>query len=202
MGELTTADVEQFTGGRMLGNDPEVLRMLDAALVTARRECGWHVSPVRYGDTMILDGPESRILSLPSRRVVDLTSVVEDGTALALTDLRWATGGPPGGMGRPAAVRKKSGGFWSGDYQAIEVTMDHGYTEEEAADWRQAILSMVDQIGSIVFAGRSEADLVSKKVDDVTYTWGAGGYSAMAQDSLTSVASILADYTLPRLEFL
>lgn len=176
--------------------------MLDAALVTSRRECGWHVSPVRYGDILVLDGPQSRILMLPTRKLVSPPSITEDGIAVASADIRWSAGGPPGVLERPVGVRKKSTEFWSCDYQAIEVTMDHGYTEDEAADWRQAVLSMVDQMGSMVFAGRSEADLVSKKVDDVTYTWGAGPYTAMARDSLTSVASILADYTLPRLEFL
>jgi hypothetical protein len=198
-GELTTADVEQFTGGRLLNDDPEVQRMLDAALVTARRECGWHVTPVRYADTVVIDGPNSRMLELPTRKLVQLISVTEAGTLLSLADLRWSAAGV---RDRPVIVRKRSQGFWSGEYSDIEVVMDHGFDDAAAADWRQAVLSMVDQMGSMVFAGRSEADLVSKKVDDVTYTWGAGPYTAMAQESLTSVSSILADYTLPSLEFL
>jgi hypothetical protein len=201
MGELTTDDVEQFTAGRMLADDPEVERMLAAALVTARREVGWHVSPVIEDDELILDGPGSRILTLPTRKLVELTTVVEDGTSLNIDDLNWSAGGPPGILERPISVRKRSGGWWSGDYQGVAVTMDHGYTEEEAADWRQAVLTLVDQMGSLVGVGRGESDLVSKKVDDVTYTWG-NPYSAMAEGVLYSVKSILCDYELPRLEFL
>lgn len=173
--------------------------MLAAALTVARRQVGWHVSPVRLGEQFIIDGPDSRQLPLPTRKVVELTSVTERGTALNVADLEWPAGGPPGILERPIVVRKRSGGFWSGAYQAIEVTMDHGYTEAEAADWRQAILTLVDQMGSL--SGRGETDLISKKVDDVTYTWG-NAYTAMAQDVIYSVSSVLDNFMLPRLEFL
>lgn len=201
MPELTADDVERFTNSRLLADDEEVQRMLKAALVLARREAGWHVSPVVEDFDVVLDGPDSRILTLPTRKLVTLTSIVEDGTTLDLADLRWSVGGPPGILERPVSVRKKSGGFWSADYQAIEVTMDHGYTEDEAADWRQAVLTLVDQMGSLVGVGRGESDLVTKKVDDVTYSWG-NPYSATAEGVLFSVKNILCDYTLPRLEFL
>lgn len=197
--EITTDDVEQFTSGRLLADDPEVERMLTAALVIARRYVGWSVSPVVEDFTVTLDGPASRILTLPTRKLVTLTSISEDGTALDLSTLQWSAGGPPGILERPVSVRKKSRGFWSPDYSAIEVVMDHGYTVAEAPDWRQAILTIVDQMGSLVGAGRGDADLVSKKVDDVTYTW--GNPYAMAEGVLYSVQPILDSYRLPRLEF-
>ena len=198
MAELTAADVDLYTGGRLLANDPEVQRTLSAALTIARREVGWHVSPV-IEETVVLDGPGSRILNLPTRRLITLTSIEEDGTPLTLSDLTWSAGGPPGLLERPVSVRKRSRGWWSCDYQAVEVTMTHGYTEEEAADWRQAILQMVDQMSVATTAGRGDADLVTKRIDDVSYTWGAVSAGA---DALTSMNSILDDYRLPRLEFL
>jgi hypothetical protein len=200
MGELTAADVDLYTGGRLLASDPEVQRTLNAALVIARREVGWYVSPV-IEETVVLDGPGSRILNLPTRRLLTLTSVEEDGTALTLTDLTWAAGGPPGLLERPVSVRKRSRGWWSCDYQAIEVVMTHGYTEDEAADWRQAILQMVDQMSVVNTSGRGDADLVSKRVDDVTYSW-SPSYTAAGEDALIGMRSILDDYRLPRLEFL
>lgn len=200
MAELTTEDVEQFTGGRLLADDPEVQRMLNTALVIARRECGWHVSPVEEV-TLVLDGPDSRILSLPSRRVVTMTSITENGTLLNLADLTWSAGGPPGLMERPVSVRKKNRGWWSDEYQSIEVVAESGYTEDEAMDWRQAVLSMVDQMASLSSTGRGDADLVSKRVDDVTYTYGSP-YAAMAQQSLIGMNSVFDDYRLPRLEFM
>lgn len=199
MAELTTDDVEQFTGGRLLASD-EVERMLNTALVIARRECGWHVSPV-VEVTLVLDGPGSRILSVPSRRIVSLTSVTENGRALNVADLAWSAGGAPGLMDRPVSIRKKNRGWWSAEYQAIEVVAVSGYTEDEALDWRQAILSMVDQMASLSSTGRGDADLISKRVDDVTYTYGSP-YAAMAQESILGMSSIFDDYRLPRLEFM
>lgn len=200
MAELTTDDVEQFTGGRLLADDVEVERMLKTALVIARRECGWHVSPVTQV-TLVLDGPDSRILSLPSRKVTSLTSVTEKGSALNVADLVWSAGGPPGLMDRPVSVRKKNRGWWSDEYQSITVVAVSGYTEVEAADWRQAVLSMVDQMAALGSTGRADSDLVSKKVDDVTYTYGSP-YAAMAQESILGMSSIFDDYRLPRLEFM
>ena len=74
-------------------------------------------------------------------------------------------------MERPISVRKKSNGWWLPHYQCIDVVMTHGYTDEEAADWRYAVLSMVDQMGQMLTTGRSELDILSKKVDAVTYRW-------------------------------
>lgn len=201
MAELSAADVEDFTSGRLDGSDLEVARMLEAALVTARRYCGWAVTPVITDDAITLDGPGSRILLLPTRKLVALTSVSENGSPLSLVSLSATPGGPPGVTSRPAAVRKSSGGWWGRTYQSIDVVMTHGYTEAEAADWRYAVLSMVDEMGQIQMSGTSELDIVSKKVDDVTYRW-ADRYANAAESSLYSFTSIFDGYKLPAVEFL
>jgi hypothetical protein len=60
--ELTTADVEQYTQGRLPAGtlpgspNPETLRLLNAALGAVRRYCGWRVTPVGV-DTVTIDGP-------------------------------------------------------------------------------------------------------------------------------------------------
>jgi hypothetical protein len=202
MAELSVVDVEDFTSGRLSSDDPEVQRMLDAALVTARRYCGWAVTPVVANDAVTLDGPGSRILMLPTRKLVTLTSISENGTALSLASLSATPGGPPGIGSRPAAVRKVGGGragWWGTSYQSINVVMTHGYLEAEAADWRYAVLSMVDQIGQVQRLG--SPDIVSKKVDDVTYHW-ADRYSSAAEASLYSFMSVFDGYRLRPLEFM
>ena len=201
MAELSAVDVEDFTNGRLKSDDPEVVRMLNAALVTARHYCGWAVTPVIVDDAVTLDGPGSRILMLPTRKLVALTSISENGVALSLASVSAQPGGPPGITSRPAAVRKSSGGWWGRTYQSIDVVMTHGYTEEEAADWRYGVLSMVDEMGQIQMSGTSELDIVSKKVDDVTYRW-ADRYANAAETSVYSYASIFNDYQLPPVEFL
>lgn len=201
MPELDVSDVDSFTGGRLSEDDDEVARMLAAALRTARRYCGWSVTPIVTDFAVTLDGPCSKILTLPTRRLVELTSITEDGTVIDLSTIRWSAGGPPGILERPVSVRKKSGGWWKSYYSCIDVVMTHGYDDDEAADWRYAVLSMVDQMGQALVSGRGELDMVSKKVDDVTYRW-TDPYATAADAALYSVNSIFEAYCLPKVEFI
>jgi hypothetical protein len=66
-----------------------------------------------------------------------------DSNTVDLSTLRWSAGGPP--YPGPPGRCTQDGGFWPCHYQAVTVVMDHGYTEDEAADWRFAVLSMVDR---------------------------------------------------------
>lgn len=155
----------------------------DVAWSAARRFCGWHVTPVWVGHTVTLDGPGSPLLVLPTLRLVELTSVVENGVALNVTtDLHVSARG---------LVRKKSGACWSGVYGSIVVTMTHGFDnvpnpddmEESAAGFSAAVAS---------FAERSEGD---KPVKVGPVEWDS---VAMADGSEFSVAerSLLEKYRL------
>lgn len=189
MAELSVDDVIAFTGGRLEDND-ETQAMLDAALMRARRYCGWHVTPVREDDVIVMDGPGGIELFPPTRNIVELTEVVNDGLPLEL-----------GGSGSGAVAAEvvvpssapwkivRTTGTWSTQYGGIELTMSHGFTEAEAADWRYAVLSMVEQMGSS--AGRPDSDLVEKTVDMVTYRWGQS-----AETALYAVAPTFNDYEL------
>lgn len=162
--ELTTADVAQYTQGRLPAGDPdpdpETTRLLNSALVTARRYCGWRVTPVGV-DNLWFDGPGGRLLSLPTLHLVELQSITEDDVELDVADLHVS----PLGL-----VRKKSGRCWSHHFGAMRVTMNHGY--DDAADWQSAVLELVDRMSSAVGmnAGNSGPP-VEKKVDDVVYRW-------------------------------
>lgn len=193
MPELSAADVEAFTGGRLVDDDGsgppgETTRMLQAALAVARREVGWPVSPV-VDVSLVLDGPGARVLHLPTRRLTELAAVSEDGTVLDVERLEWSESG---------WVRKLSGGCWTARYRGLSVEMTHGYTEDEAADWRQAILAMVDQMSLVPVGvgGRSAADLTRKKIDDVEHQWSDGKYAALADSVLWSVTHIIDQYRL------
>lgn len=188
-GELTPTDVQQYTNGRLQANNAETQRMLNAALVAARRNVGWHVSPIKTGDVMVLDGPgyRSHKLRLPTRKIVALNSVIDHGRSLDVSLSNTAQ------VVRSAQVpwllvRRR--GHWSHEYADIVVNLDHGFDVDEAADWRQAILSMVDQMVTIIGAGRPDVDLQSKQIDDVVYRWGAG-------QALPGAAPILEQYVSP-----
>ena len=128
-----------------------------AALAAAQRYCGWIVTPPATV-TVTLDGPGGRVLSLPSLYVTDVSSVVEDGVDLDVSDLLVS----PTGL-----VRKKSGACWSSDLGAITVTMTHWF--DSAPDFDAA----VEQAGVSLStaANRGDAALKRKRVDDVEYEW-------------------------------
>lgn len=179
--EITPADVETYTGGRLAASDPETQRMLDAALFAARREVGWHVSPV-ITETMNFDGPGGYKLRLPTMRIVKVDSITNDGNTVDLTTVT-----PSAEVGWLLVMTT---GCWSTKWAGITITLDHGFTAAEAPDWRQAILTMVNQMVELVVTGRPDADLSSKQVDDITYKWGAA-------QALPGAAPILEKYQLP-----
>lgn len=187
MPELTTADVETFTRGRLSATDSVVQDILDAALVRARNYVGWPVSPVIVGDVVTLDGPGGRELFLPTGKIGSVASIVENGSTVSPVDYVASSD-------TPRMVWRKNG-CWTTEYAGITVTYAHGYTEDEAADWRRAILLMVDRMSREQQSGaRSDDDLIRKRVDDVEYQW--IDWSAAADRAITSVQSALDHYCL------
>lgn len=195
MAEIAITDLSAATRARFVDDDA-AQAALDAVLAAARRYCGWHVSPVKTGDVITLDGPGSSAVELPTRKLVTITSVVELGTTLDLTKVDSSTGG------RSSAVvlRKRSGGWWSCRYRSIVVTMTHGFTEAEAADWRHTIIDLVDDVSYVVAAGSGDTGpLIRKKVDDVEYQW--GDITSTASQAVYSAGSVLDGYRLPEVLF-
>ncbi|SIN10111.1 MULTISPECIES: hypothetical protein [Mycobacteroides] len=140
---LDTAALAEYTKGRLVADDSETERNLAAGLAVVQRWCGWHVAPVKEEHEVELDGPGGSLLRLPTLRVVELISVVEDGVTLNLGSLEWSKTG---------LVRKKSGAPWSSKLGAITVTMDHGFAE--AADFESAVLSYVDRTSQAPTGGK------------------------------------------------
>lgn len=202
MAEIAAADVQTYTGGRLQAADVEVIRMLAAALTVARNHVGWHVSPAKT-ETITVDGPGSRILFLPTMKVNTLTSVTEDGTLLAADTISASVGDGPL-MRRRTALRKAGGGWWTAEYGGIVIAMNHGFAEADAGDWRQAVLSMVDQMSLLPVSaatGGSSFGQSTLKVDDVTIGY-SNPYAAMAEEVIFSVAHLLCTYELAPVELM
>ncbi|MGH3954522.1 MAG: hypothetical protein ACRDTI_10850 [Mycobacterium sp.] len=140
---LDTAALAKYTKGRLAANDSETERNLAAGLAVVRRWCGWHVAPVEEGHEVEVDGPGGSLLRLPTLRLAELVSVVEDGVTLSLGDLEWSKTG---------LVRKKSGAPWSSKLGAITVTMDHGFSE--AGAFEAAVLSFIDRTSQAPTGGK------------------------------------------------
>lgn len=190
MAELTPQDVYTHTGGRVPNDGPtgKTAKRLAAALASARGYCGWRVSPVEE-ETITLDGPGGQLLSVKTLKVVGMPTVTEDGRTI---EARWSAKAP-------GCARKASGGCWSGEFGAIEVTITHGFTEEQAADWRDAICSMVEEMTLRdkvdAATGRSARDLTAKKVDDVELTWAS--LRSSADRAVYGVQATLDRYRIP-----
>lgn len=163
MGELTAADLSTYTKGR-LPNDDDTQDLLDAALSAARRWCGWVVTPVETDVTIQVDGPGGRVLSLPTLNLITLSSVSECGVVLDVSRLDKSQ--------RKGTVEKYPYGCWTSRAGAIEVKMTHGFTEEQAADWRRAVLRLADLMDRD--DKKRDGDMIEKRIDDVTYKWAAG----------------------------
>jgi hypothetical protein len=165
MAELTPADVETYTAGRLSAADPLTQLRLDAALAAARRYCGWHVTPVIEDDDILMDGPAGALLNLPTLRLVELTAMTEQGVDV---DLDFVHASQLGlvrkKVGYPTAVAGSEDWWnwieyanptvypyfnydtelwWTGGYSTIEVTMTHGY--DDAPEWQAAVLSYLNR---------------------------------------------------------
>lgn len=172
MSELTISDVRSFSVRLADFDDDPLQAMLDAALAASRRYCGWPVTPVIADVELIVDGPGGRVLSLPTLNLIAVTTVTEEGVALDVTKLDVSR--------RKGTVRKQHfyhGGCWSGRDGAIAVKITHGFTETEAADWRRAVLRLVDLMSLepvTVGAERESPEMKRKRIDDVEYDWYEG----------------------------
>jgi len=165
MAELAAADLATYTGGRLSAADANTATVLAAALAGARRYCGWTVSPVATAVTVTVDGPGGQVLALPTRNLIEVTAVTENGTALEVADLDVSR--------VKGTVEKYPRARWTSRNGGISVTMTHGLTEAEAADWRRAVLRLADLMSLDTSASglRDDPALVRKRVDDVEYQW-------------------------------
>jgi hypothetical protein len=169
MAELTIADVRLFSDRFDDFDDAPLQALLDAALAAARRYCGWYVTPVVEDDEVTLDGPGGHSLSLPTLKLLEVTEVVEHGVTLdvALLDVSLRTG----------SINKWPYGCWTRRNGAIVVTFTHGFTETEAADWRRAVLRLVDLMTLepvVAGTGREDPNMIRKSVGPVEYQWAHG----------------------------
>ena len=159
MAEIAPSDLPAAVMARFTDQDA-AQAAIDTALVAARRYCGWTVSPVVANDVVTVDGSGGQVLSLPTLNLLSVSSIDEDGIEHAAADLR---------VSKLGLVRKRSGGRWTSAYGAVTATMTHGYTETEAADWRRAVIGLVDAWSQT--AARTDGELKRKKVDNVEYEW-------------------------------
>lgn len=157
MPELDTADLPAAVLARF-ADDNAAQDAIDAALAAARRYCGWHVSP-SVTETISVDGPGGRVLSLPTLNLTAVASVTEADSAVDVSGLD---------RSQSKGTLTKRFGCWTRRDGAISVQMTHGFTESEAADWRRGIVALVDARSQV---SERAGDVKRDKVDDVETEW-------------------------------
>lgn len=95
---------------------------LAAAHGAVRRFCGWHVAPV-IEETLTLDGSGGTDILLPSLRVMQLVSVLNDGTSVA-SQVDTSRAG----------ILRLTSGTWTRRLGRVVVTLRHGYELDEVPE--------------------------------------------------------------------
>jgi hypothetical protein len=137
---------------------PTTVDPTEVAMSVVRDFCRWHVTPIITED-LVLDGSGKRTLLLPSKHVLNVTAVTENGTAVTV---RWSAMGvltKTGSdvMGYPLTVEgwlaPDDWLAWTADDRAISLTIEHGYAPEEVA----SVLGVVKSVAARVAMNPSGA---------------------------------------------
>lgn len=115
---LTTDQIEIATSGSVSADTPNLQEWLDQISDGIEHFCGWHIAPVRT-ETLILDGPQSPVLQIPSLMVRDVVSVTENGKPVDPDEYDWS----------PDGLLARRGRSWTGRYRGVVVELEHGYEQ-------------------------------------------------------------------------
>lgn len=98
---------------------------LDAASQVIRNYCGWHIFP-ELTESLVLDGPGTPLLVLPTRRLLAVTALTEtalgtgsSAVVVNVADLEIST--------RKGLVWHASRRCWTARASGIAITIRHGY---------------------------------------------------------------------------
>ena len=136
---FTLADVTAFLGVPMPGLTQP---MVDAAVVSVRRYCRWHIAPpVTETVRANVDGCTVR---LPSLHVTDVATVTAVDAGSAVSGWRWSAEG------------SISGAFPQG-FRTVDVEFTHGYPVAEVADVLAVVVSICRRLaaGGLAASGGS-----------------------------------------------
>ncbi|MBF6064938.1 hypothetical protein IU494_30290 [Nocardia terpenica] len=108
-----------FAGTRELADyeagSPELALHIANALV--RDWCGWHIAPT-VTETLVLNGPGTAVLMLPTLHLLDVHTVTENGHPVDLERVRWSGAG---------YLRRDIG--WTDCEGGVRVGITHGWPD-------------------------------------------------------------------------
>lgn len=114
---VALATREELAAFRQPAETPDDRAALALAIASGivRAYCGWRIDFAR--ETFSADGNPTRLLVLPTMRLIDVVSVTVDGVELAADiDFTWS-----------AAGLVWTGTAWTGPARSVVVDVEHGY---------------------------------------------------------------------------
>lgn len=159
-------------------DDQAIAALLPAASKVIRNACRWHVWPV-VTETLVLDGPGTDLLKLPTKRVSSITALSEtqrgkgqSPVTVDVDDLEWSAAG---------LVWWHDRRCWTSRARGVSVTLAHGWAEYPE-DLAQLAVGL---------ASRSTANplrLSQVAVGSRSESYGTGGGGVLYQDELAQLA--------------
>jgi len=173
----TPAELAVWSGTEAAAGQAE--QALAIASAQIRTACGWSVSQ-ESGAVATLDGSGKPALWLPTLRLTEVASVVEDGVALtAVTDFDWSSSG--------RLVR--AGRWWTSKPRSVVVTYTHGYATVPD-DVKGVCMSLASR------AMQNPVGVRTQAIDDYTVTY-AGSAAGLGPSLGEAERSVLTAYRLP-----
>lgn len=176
-------DVAAWTNDAVAADDPRTNAAIDAASAAVRAYCGWHVAPT-VSETLILDGPGGHVVALPTMHVVSLLALrervgqpyVNPIPTVDKATYEWSSFGE----------LRRSGGFWTSLYRALEVDLEHGFPTGSTA-WGIAHSLVVSVAARAILSPVSgvvrEQTLVSSITYGQSYAGVSGGSTLMPHET-------------------
>ena len=128
--EITPEVVSSLSGGLVPASTPGLQQMIDSALASIRRICGWHVFPV-VDETITVDAFGGELLRLPTMHVEEVSEVRVQGVVVESSDYGWSTSG----------MLELYDGEFPSRFRSVQVTLRHGF--DDASDILRVVAEIV-----------------------------------------------------------
>lgn len=151
---------------------------INAAQSEIRRHCRWHVAP-SVTETLILDGFGSRTLTLPSKRVTEISEVLADGVDVT-ESATWSESG---------FLRLRRGCFPCFP-RSVSVSLTHGYDLEDVPEIQALIMTLARR------ASTGPGIIASQSTNGSSVTYQTAGGAPLSIPLLEIEKETLAPYKL------
>jgi hypothetical protein len=150
---------------------------IKAAQGSIRCYCGWHVTP-EIDDTLKVDAYGGSILTLPTKHVNSITSVLVDGRELS-DQIDWSVAG---------TIQLRSGS-WPDRPGSVTVKLNHGYPRDEVPEIAELLRTLAKR-------ARSQPGISSQSVNGASVSYLTYGGTTLGVQLLQIEKDMLEPYRL------